>query len=272
MPAAVELFAMFGAAFVFSLGTMFIAWLIYLFQRKANVVDIGWSAAFLTCAWAYFFIGDGYAPKCWLITLMATAWAVRLGKHLAERYMAYGEDPRYAELRRKWGGDANNILFLMMFLLQGALVVILTMPFFIVCYAALPGWSGWELFGFLIWATGVAGESIADYQLSRFKADPANHAKVLQNGFWRYSRHPNYFFEWIVWVGFFLFAFSSPGGWAALISPVMMFGLLTKGSGIPLNEAEALRTKGDAYREYQQKTQPFFPWLPKRDALDEAGN
>lgn len=261
----IELFAMFGAAFVLCLGTMFIAWIIYVFQKKANVVDVGWAIAFLTSAWAYLIIGSGYAPKRWLITFMATVWAVRLGKHLSERYLSYAEDTRYADLRQKWGGDHNNILFLMMFLLQGALVVILSMPFLIVSYAATPTWSGWELFGFLVWVLGVTGESLSDYQLAKFKENPANQSKVLREGFWRYSRHPNYFFEWVVWVGFFLFAVPTHGGWMAIISPVIMFGLLTQGSGIPLNEAEALRTKGDDYREYQRTTQPFFPWFPKHD-------
>lgn len=271
MSNTVELLAMFGAAFVLSLGLMTIAWFVYLFQRKANVVDVAWPAAFLATAWAYLIIGDGDALKRWAITLMVTVWAVRLGKHLFDRFLAFPEDPRYVDLRRSWNGDKSNFLFLMMFLFQGTLVVILSLPFFIVSYASTPVWKGWEVFGFLIWALGLAGEALADRQLANFRSDLSNRGKVCREGLWYYSRHPNYFFEWVVWIGFFLFAFSSPGGWFAIISPVLMFALLTQVSGVPLNEAQALDTKGDDYREYQRTTQPFFPWFPLKDKEKSEG-
>lgn len=261
----IEGLAMAGAAYIVSFGIMFVAWVIYVFRRKANIVDVGWAAAFIATAWAYLFIGNGYAPKRWVIALMVTIWAARLGKYMADRYFSLSEDIRYTDMRDKWGGDSGNILFLMMFLFQGFLVVLLSLPFFIVSFRSTSMWSGWELSGFLVWALGLAGESLADLQLSRFKADEANNGKVCEVGLWYYSRHPNYFFEWIVWIGFFVFAFASPGGWVAVVSPIIMFGMLTLGSGIPLNEAAALRSKGDAYRVYQRTTQPFFPWFPKKE-------
>lgn len=260
----IELFAMIGAAFLLSLGTMFLAWCIYVFRKNASIADIGWAAAFILSAWAYLIIGDGYAPKRWLITLMVTIWAVRLGQHLLQRYLNHPEDARYAVLRKSWGGDDNRIVFLMMFLLQGALVVILSLPFLIVSFHALPEWSGFELFGFLIWAVGLSGESLADYQLLQFKNSPGRQTEVLKTGLWRFSRHPNYFFEWVVWIGFFIFCIPTPGGWIALISPAIMYVLLTTGTGIPMNEAEAIRTKGELYKEYQEVTPPFFPWFIKK--------
>lgn len=271
----IELLAMIGAAFSLSLGVMTIAWCVYVIrevyssQKKANIVDVAWAVAFMASSWAYLFIGSGYAPKRWLMALMVTVWAVRLGKHLFERYVDQPEDVRYAGLRSEWGGDSSNLLFLMMFLMQGSMVVILSTPFLIVSHNATAVWSGWELLGFLLWAVGVAGESASDFQLAQFKADPQNAGKVMNKGFWRYSRHPNYFFEWVLWLGFFFFAFPSQGGWFALISPVFIFCLLTRGSGVPLTELQALQSKGDAYRDYQRVTQPFFPWFPKEKPIEK---
>ena len=121
----------------------------------------------------------------------------------------------------------------------------------------------WEIWGIFLWLTGVVGESAADLQLEAFQRDPANQGKVCQTGLWRVSRHPNYFFEGLVWVGFCLFAMPADWGALGIISPLLMYTLLLKVSGIPLAEAEALRSKGDAYREYQNTTSAFIPWFPK---------
>lgn len=196
------------------------------------------------------------------MTAMVTVWGGRLGWHLFRRYLKGKEDPRYAKMREQWGGDDSGILFLMMFFFQAILVVLIATPIILVNGWAPSEWGYWDFAGIILWFIGVLGESYADDQLSRFKADPENQGKICDVGLWKFSRHPNYFFEFIVWIGFFCFAFSSPAGILAAIAPIIMYGLLVKGSGIPLAEEQSLKSHGDVYKEYQQRTSEFFPWLP----------
>jgi steroid 5-alpha reductase family enzyme len=254
---------MFGGSFTFVIFLMAALWLIYLFQHNAAIVDIGWGISFLITAWIYFFLGDGDLLKKLIMTAMATVWAGRLTTHLFLRYVPEKEDPRYTRLREKWGGDSSGVLFLMLFIFQGVLVVILSLPFFLVGWGSTSEWSRWEFIGILVWLVGVLGEAAADKQLADFVKDPENKGKVCNRGLWRFSRHPNYFFEWVIWMGFFLFALPSYGGEFAVLSPIIMLLLLTKVSGIPLAEEESLASKGEAYREYQQATSAFIPWFSK---------
>lgn len=256
-------FTMLGAGFFLVLSLMIALWVVYLFKRNAGIVDIGWAFSFILCTAAYFAIGNGDFWKKLILAFMVVVWAGRLGWHLYCRFMRNEEEPRYCDIRKKWGGDPSNFLFLMMFILQGVIVIILSLPFLIVNLNGLPGLTSMEVIGFLLWFIGVGGEALADSQMASFHEHPENTGKICRNGLWYYSRHPNYFFEFIVWVGFFIFALSTPLGWISVIAPALMLGLLLKGSGIPLNEAEALRTKGDLYREYQRTTSAFIPWFPK---------
>jgi steroid 5-alpha reductase family enzyme len=256
---------MLGAGFFLVLLWMMSLWIFYLFKRNAGIIDVGWAISFILCAWAYFFLGQGAILKKLLMTFMVTVWAGRLAWHLYNRMLSSEEEPRYVELRRNWGGDPSNFLFLMLFMLQGVIAVVLSIPFLVVNANALLSWDHWEIVGFLVWLIGVGGEALADSQLAAFHQNPENKGKVCRNGLWFYSRHPNYFFEFLVWVGFFLFAIGSPFGWVSIISPLMILGLLLKGSGIPLNEAQALRTKGTEYEKYQKTTPGFIPWFPKNE-------
>lgn len=256
-----NIFEMLGAAFFLVLGLMSLLWVVYYFKKNAGIVDIGWSLSFVLAVWAYFLLGNGYAPKKWVIALMVTIWGCRLAWALYQRYIVTEEDYRYQDLRKNWGTDGDAFKFFMMFIFQGVLAVVLSLPFLLVCAEAENTWQGVEVIGMLLWLIGVAGEATADHQLFQFKQSSANHGKVCQEGLWRYSRHPNYFFEFVVWVGYFFFALGSPVGWLAILSPALMLCLLTKVSGIPMAEAQALKTKGDAYREYQQTTSIFIPWL-----------
>lgn len=254
---------MLGGSFTFVLLLMVALWVIYLFQHNAGIVDIGWGVSFLITAWVYFFLGSADLLKRLIMTGMVTIWAGRLVTHLFLRYVPEKEDPRYVRIREKWGGDQNKILFLMLFIFQGVLAVLLSLPFFLVDWGATPEWSKWELIGMIVWGIGVLGEAAADAQLATFMKNPENKSKVCREGLWRFSRHPNYFFEWVVWIGFFFFALPSYGGGFAIISPIIILLLLTKVSGIPLTEEESLASKGELYREYQQTTSAFIPWFPK---------
>ncbi len=255
------LFEMIGAAFVLVMGLMSILWVIYFFRKNSGIVDIGWALSFVLIVWAYFFLGDGAFLRSFVLALMVTIWGLRLAYFLFDRYRLNEEDPRYAEIRLRWGEENSDFKFFLMFLFQGLLALILSIPFLIVCRDTDTPWPATDFWGFAIWAFGLAGEAIADKQLADFRDHPGNQGKICQEGLWRYSRHPNYFFEWIVWVGYFLYAVSSPWGWLAIISPALILLLLLKISGIPLTEAHALKTKGDAYREYQRVTSAFIPWF-----------
>lgn len=259
-----DIFTMFGASFTLVMCLMLVLWTIYFFQRNAGIIDIGWGLGFIICAWSYFFLGNGDLWKMMAITAMATLWAARLSWHIYQRYRrADAEDPRYSKIRQQWGGDSNGLLFLILFLFQGLLIVVLSLPFFLVSHGSSSGWSYWELWGVILWAVGLAGEALADSQLASFKADPDNKGKVCKKGLWRFSRHPNYFFDFVVWVGFCLFAFPSTAGWLGIIAPALALTLLVKVTGIPPTEEEAIKTKGDAYVEYQKSTSAFIPWFPK---------
>lgn len=256
-----NIFEMLGAAFFLVLVLMSALWIVYFFRKNAGIVDIGWSLSFVLTAWAYFFIGYGFAPKKWILTAMVTIWGCRLAWQLYQRYMIGEEDPRYEDLRKSWGAEGEDFKFFLMFIFQGVLAVVLSIPFILVAGFAVPQWYGIELAGILLWFIGVAGEAIADHQLLQFKQNPGNSGKVCEEGLWHYSRHPNYFFEFVVWVGYFFFALGTPWGSLAFLAPAIMLCLLTKVSGIPLCEAQAIKTKGAAYLEYQKTTSSFFPWF-----------
>ena len=259
-----DAFTMLGASFTLIMLLMGVLWVVYLFQRNAGIVDIGWGIGFLLSAWSYFFLGTGDLLKMIILTAMATVWAVRLIAHIYMRYNADKEDPRYTRMRTRWGGDPTDMLFLMMFIFQGLLVVVISVPFFLVDFGSYSDWSQWEFIGIAVWFAGVAGEGLADAQLTNFNKNSENKGKVCQKGLWRFSRHPNYFFEFVVWLGFFLFALPSYGGIVAITSPLLILFLLLKVSGIPLAEEQSLESKGDLYRDYQQTTSVFIPWFTKK--------
>jgi steroid 5-alpha reductase family enzyme len=150
------------------------------------------------------------------------------------------------------------------FQLQAASVVLLGIPFLLPALNSSPQFHPLEIAGAVLWLSAILGESLADAQLAGFKRDPANRGRVCATGLWRCSRHPNYFFEWLVWVAYFGFALASPWGWLAVLSPAIILFLLLRVTGIPLTEQQSLRSKGNAYREYQAATSAFVPWWPKK--------
>lgn len=242
--------------------------LLYAVARRIDnysIVDIAWSYAFALLAVFYAAAGPGWPLRKALIAAMATLWSLRLGTHLYRRVMGHHpvEDGRYVQLRQDWAGNFAAKMF-GFFQLQAASIVLLGAAFLIVCLNPAPELHWLELTGAGLWLTALSGEAIADAQLAAFKRDPANKGRVCDVGLWRLSRHPNYFFEWLVWVSFFVFALGSPHGWVAAIGPASILYLLLRVTGIPLTEEQALRSKGDAYRRYQQTTSAFIPWFPKK--------
>jgi steroid 5-alpha reductase family enzyme len=197
---------------------------------------------------------------------MATLWSLRLGLHLARRVLGHldKEDARYGQLRRDWAVGFEFKMF-GFFQLQALLLVLLATPFLLAAANPAPSFHPLEAVAVGLWLIAVFGEALADAQLAEFKRDPANRGRVCDAGLWRWSRHPNYFFEWLVWVAFALFALPSPGGWLALGCPALMLHFLLRVTGIRYTEEQLLRSKGDAYRAYQQRTSAFVPWPPATD-------
>ena len=254
--------AMVGAGAVFAL--MFVLWLVHLRMRNAGIVDIGWAFSLAMVAVIYATLGQGYPPRRWLIAGMACVWGLRLAWHLYRRVVGHPEEGRYAQLRKDWGENGNvAIKFLIFFEFQATLDATLSLPFLLAAVNPSPRISPLEYAGVAIWFIAVVGEATADAQLAAFKRPDANRGKVCDVGLWNYSRHPNYFFEWFVWVAWATFALASPFGWLALICPALMLYFLYRVTGIPATEAQALRSRGEAYRRYQQTTSAFVPWFKK---------
>jgi len=259
-----EFFHAFWPACAFAVGLMVVIWWLALRINNLGIVDIAWSYAFAPVAVFFAATTHGDPTRRWLMAGMAAAWSIRLGTHLYIRVMGHHphEDTRYAEMRVKWGKNLKSqVLFF--FQLQAVLIALLSIPFLVVCLNDRPGISIIEWAGAAIWLIAVVGEGVADWQLKQFKRVQKDRKEVCRAGLWNYSRHPNYFFEWLVWVGFFVFALGSPLGCATVYCPALMLFFLLRVTGIPMTEELALKTKGEAYREYQRTTSMFVPWFKK---------
>ena len=240
---------------------MAVLWLIHLPLRNAAVVDAGWAAGLAVLAVSYAARFGGL--RAWGIAALVAVWGLRLAGYLLQtRVLGQPEEGRYAELRARWK-TSLPLKFFLFFQAQALLDVVLSLPFLLAAASGGPiGAVGW--LAVAIWGLAVAGESVADAQLARFKADPANRGRVCDAGLWQFSRHPNYFFEWLIWVAYALYATTASWGLLGWISPAIMLFLLFRVTGIPETEAQAIRSRGDAYRRYQQTTSVFVPWLPRK--------
>lgn len=240
---------------------------LYAVARRLDnygIVDVAWSLAFAALAAFYALAGRGWPVRRALIAAMVSVWSLRLGTHLWLRVAHHHptEDARYVQLRRNWAGNFHPKMF-GFFQLQAASIVLLGLAFVVVAANDIPRLHVLEFVGVALWLIAVSGESLADAQLAAFKRSVTNRGRVCDVGLWRYSRHPNYFFEWLIWVAYGLFALASPWGWLGLIGPAGILFLLLRVTGIPLAEEQSLRSKGDAYRRYQKATSAFVP-LPRR--------
>jgi steroid 5-alpha reductase family enzyme len=253
-------------AWALAAGLQLALWGIQQRTRNAGIVDLGWVFAFALVV-PLFVVRAGAPITAWgPIAAIVAAWSLRLGGYLVARGAARSpEDGRYADLRRRWApGSASR--FFVFFQAQAALTGLLSTAF-VVPFIAVPWDSGWlRALGAAIAIGGIAGESLADAQLARWRRDPARRGQVCEAGLWAYSRHPNYFFEWCVWLGHAVYglAFWSSGGWIALAGQAVILLSILRVTGIPATEAQALRSKGDAYRRYQQTTSAFVPWARRR--------
>jgi steroid 5-alpha reductase family enzyme len=232
-------------------------------QRRSNVghVDVLWSFGLAASAIGTAAMGAGAPAPRLMLALAGGFWGLRLGAHLWHRVAHEPEDGRYAYLRTLWGNHGGR--WFAMFQFQALLIVMFSVPFVVV--ATNPTTQlRWLILAALIWLGSVAGEGIADQQLARFKADPANRGRTCRQGMWAWSRHPNYFFEALQWLTYPVLAIGAPVAPLAWSGPIVMLLFLRYLSGIPFTEQQALRTRGEDYRDYQRTTSMLIPWPPRK--------
>jgi len=230
-------------------------------KSNAGIVDVLWAAGVGGSAVLLAITGSSTVATRLALALFGGLWGGRLAIHLWRRVRGEPEDGRYRTLRAYWQGSQWK--FFAFFQFQAFLIVLFALPFVAVARNAATS-SVWLSAAVGIWLISVVGESIADAQLARFRADAANAGRTCRSGLWRYSRHPNYFFEWLHWFTYVCLAVGSPLVWLALSGPVVMYVFLRWISGVPFTEAQALRNRGDDYRDYQRSTSMLIPWFPRR--------
>jgi len=246
-------------------GVMAVLWVVQWRRNDATLVDLGWAGGLGCLAIFYALTDEGDRERRGLVALLASIWAFRLTWHLlCDRMMGKPEDGRYQVLRRRWGSKAQPFFFVF-FQAQAVLAVLFSAPMWVAMAGARELFSIWDAAGIAVWSVAIVGESIADRQLAHFRADPENRGLVCRVGLWRYSRHPNYFFEWLHWWTYPLLAVGHSLWWVTLFGPAAMAFFLFKVTGIPATEARALESRGEAYRRYQRDTSAFFPWFPRED-------
>ena len=253
-------------AFLFSVVIVVIAktvaWLMQLRTKNAGLVDAIWAWTLGGLAAFYGVVGDAPQDTRIVLGLMGGLWGLRLGTHLWRRNYGKPEDFRYAEFRQKWGPRANFNMF-WFFQFQNLFTLMLSASAFMAIAYRLDAPSSFAILAAgLIWLVSVVGEAISDSQMEAFRQNPANKGRVCRDGLWRWSRHPNYFFECLHWVAYLPLALGAPWGWTALAAPVVMAFLLTKLSGMPILEAEMAKRK-PGYADYMRTTSALIPWPPK---------
>ncbi|MES2595136.1 MAG: DUF1295 domain-containing protein [Verrucomicrobiota bacterium] len=251
---------------------MFMAtWWLSVKLDNYSFVDVTWSLSFAPVAVWYAAAGNGWGTRRIAIAVLVAAWSLRLGIFLWKRIVGHHpkEDVRYAALRKKWSANLPRA-FLVFFLAQGVLVWLLMLPVWLIVDRADERFAPLEIMGLTVWAAALIGEGIADAQLAKFKRSNRDPMVVCQIGLWRYSRHPNYFFQSLLWWGLFLMALPAPWGWTAIVAPLAMLHFLLNVTGIPLTEKLSLEKRGDIYREYQRSTSAFVPWFRRHTRLRDG--
>lgn len=245
------------------LGLMLVLWLWSVARRDASVVDAWWGPLFLVAAGAAA-VAPGDPERRRLVLVLVAAWSLRLALHIAWRNRAHGEDYRYGAMRRAHGARFWWVSLFTVFLFQGFLAIVVSLPLVVAVTAPVPAGLGWlDLAGAVLWLTGFLFEAVGDWQLARFKAEAANRGRVMDRGLWSWTRHPNYFGEALLWWGFWLLAAGTPAGIWTVFSPLLMTFLLLRVSGVALLEKGLVSTK-PGYADYIARTSSFFPLPPRR--------
>lgn len=253
---------MYASALAVILALMTLLWLVSLRLKNASIVDFFWGTGFVISSWVYFALTPGgFLLRKLLISLLVTVWGLRLSLYILWRNWGKGEDFRYRKWREEAGARWWWQSFLRVFLLQGILMWIISIPLLAAQFHASPNHlTALDYLGVAVWLIGFFFEAAGDLQLARFKADPANRGKVMDRGVWGLTRHPNYFGDSAQWWGYYLIA-ASAGGWWTIFSSIIMTLFLLRVSGVTLLE-KTLETR-PGYREYAARTSAFIPWFPR---------
>lgn len=238
------------------LALMGLAWVVSLIIRDASIVDMIWGFGFVAVSWATYLAAEQPGPRSLLLTMMVTIWGTRLSGYLVWRNLGKPEDYRYQEMRRKAPRLFWLISLFQVFLLQGALIWLISFP--VVATQVDHEVLGWlDVVAVLVWVVGLFFESVGDVQLARFKSRPENEGRVMDRGLWRYTRHPNYFGDFMVWWGHYLVALAG-GAWWTIFSPLLMSVLLLRVSGVAMLERTISKRRPE-YEDYARRTNAFFP-------------
>jgi steroid 5-alpha reductase family enzyme len=240
---------------------MTVAWYFSMRVKNVGYVDVVWAGLMAATAVLVGYQGDGSDLPRALVAFLGGIWGARLCLYLLKRVLHEPEDGRYQALRATWNGSPAK--FFMFFQMQALIVVLFSIPFYAAASRHAGEICGWTLAAIAIWLISVFGEYLADKQLAKFRADQSNKGKTCRVGLWAYSRHPNYFFEWLHWFTYVFLAINSEYFWYSLVGPVVMLAFLYRVSGIPWTEAQALRSRGENYQRYQNEVSAFFPWPPR---------
>lgn len=231
-------------------------------KKDNSIVDIAWGPGFILVSILTFYISQKFMFRQILVCALVVIWGARLAVHIAVRNRGRGEDYRYAKWRRDWGRWFFLRSFFQIFMLQGVILLVVVYPIILINHASGSGIRILDIIGISFWLIGFFFEAIGDYQLLKFKNRPENKGKIIAHGLWKYTRHPNYFGETIIWWGIFLIALSVRNGWTAVVSPLLITFLLLRVSGIAMLEKKYADNKD--YEDYARRTSPFIPWFPKK--------
>ncbi len=246
------------------LAFMFGGWLLSLARKNAALADRLWGLGFVLVAWLTFFRVQAGEPRQVIMAVLATLWGLRLFAHISWRGRGKGEDPRYGAMRAKHGEMFWIISLFKVFIVQALFLWVIALGLqYGIAVPEPRGLTALDIAGLLIWSAGFIIESVADYQLARFIADPANRGRIMNRGLWRYSRHPNYFGESTIWWGIFVIVLSTPLGFWTVISPLLITWTLLRVSGVTLMEKTIFGDNRE-YREYVRRTSSFIPWFPRK--------
>ena len=253
-----------GLLAVIALGILL--WLISLAVRDSSIVDIAWGPLIFVVGLTYYLAMAEPVARAHLVVALTGLWAMRLALHIGVRNIGHGEDFRYAAWRTQYGAAWWYRSYFKVFLLQGVIAWIVALPLYYGITARTPrdlGW--WDYAGMAVFTFGFLFEAIGDEQLRRFKTNPANKGRVMITGLWRYTRHPNYFGEAVLWWGLGLIGAATPLGWIGLVGPAIITFLLIRVSGVAMLE-RTLKTTKPGYAEYIASTPAFFPGAPRSRA------
>ncbi len=246
------------------LGMMFLGWLVSLVTKNVTIVDSLWGLGFVLIAWLTYFAAEGFEGRKFLITLLVTLWGLRLSLHLSWHNWGHGEDPRYGSWREKSGERFWLVSLFKVFVLQAVFLWAIALALQWGQLSPRPSHLMLlDYLGIVVWVIGFLFEALGDWQLARFKADITNKKRVMDQGLWAYSRHPNYFGEILIWWGIFLITLATPSSLWTVISPIIITTVLLKMTGVTLMEKAIVHTR-PKYRDYMARTNALVPWFPNK--------